>query len=98
MPSRHSKKWTQLQELEKDPPPSTRRNWHSQWSRNAAVVNGKEMEKKNVINMRSFKTSDRKTKQDILFQDILTIVNRGVYDISSFLVRQGQVFHAQDLM
>ena len=54
--------------------------------------------KKNVINMRSFKTSDRKTKQDILFQDILTIVNRGVYDISSFLVRQGQVFHAQDLM
>jgi hypothetical protein len=80
-----------------NPPYSTRRNGVSQWSRNAAVVNGKEMEKK-VINMRSFKTSDRKTKQDILFQDILTIVNRGVYDISSFLVRQGQVFHAQDLM
>lgn len=34
------------------------------------------------FHMRSFKISDRKTKQDILFQDILTIVNRGVYDIS----------------
>jgi hypothetical protein len=97
MPSRHSKKWTQLQEL---------LQIHLIPPEEMGFLNGVAMPqlsmarkwKKKVINMRSFKTSDRKTKQDILFQDILTIVNRGVYDISSFLVRQGQVFHAQDLM
>lgn len=43
MPSRHSKKWTQLQELEKDPPPSTRRNCFSMESQCRSWKNGKEM-------------------------------------------------------